>query len=341
VQSLPEVEAAAVVSGLPFSFTDNNMWLYREGQPIPKSGEFPLVSTHTVSADYFSVMGIPLLRGRQFNGQERPYTVPPDVEIAPQNFGLIFKDVVFDGIISQRMAARYWPGEDPVGKRFRLGTPELQFPWVQIVGVVGSTTQLGLAQGEATEFYLPLRQWPMPVAMYIAVRTRMDPAAAVASIRRAVREVARDAPIRDVQLMSERIAESVSGREFNMGLFASFAGTALLLSLIGIYGVLSFAVGQRTREIGIQMALGAQRRDVLREVLARGLRLVLPGMLLGLAGAWGIGRLLQGGLFGVSGNDGVTYVCGTCVFLLTGFLACLVPARRASRVDPVVALRCE
>ena len=126
-----------------------------------------------------------------------------------------------------------------------------------------------------------------------------------------------------------------------MGLFASFAGTALLLSLIGIYGVLSFAVGQRTREIGIQMALGAQRRDVLREVLARGLRLVLPGMLLGLAGAWGIGRLLQGGLFGVSGNDGVTYVCGTCVFLLTGFLACLVPARRASRVDPVVALRCE
>ncbi len=141
--------------------------------------------------------------------------------------------------------------------------------------------------------------------------------------------------------MSERIAESVSGREFNMGLFASFAGTALLLSLIGIYGVLSFAVGQRTREIGIQMALGAERRDVLREVLARGLRLALPGMLLGLAGAWGIGRLLQNSLFGVSGNDGVTYVCGTCVFLLTGFLACLVPARRASRVDPVVALRCE
>jgi putative ABC transport system permease protein len=341
VQPLPDVEAAAVVSGLPFTFYDSNVPLYREGRPIPRSGEFPSASYHSVSPDYFRVMGIPLLRGRAFDGRERPYVVPPGIDVAPQNFGLIFKDVVFDGVVSQRMAARYWPGEDPVGKRFRLGTPELRFPWVQIVGVVGSTTQLGLAQGEATEFYLPLRQWPMPVAMYIAVRTRMDPAAAVASIRRAVQEVARDAPIRDVQLMSERIAESVSGREFNMGLFASFAGTALLLSLIGIYGVLSFAVGQRTREIGIQMALGAQRRDVLREVLARGLRLVLPGMLLGLAGAWGIGRLLQGGLFGVSGNDVVTYVCGTCVFLLTGFLACLVPARRASRVDPVVALRCE
>jgi hypothetical protein len=286
-------------------------------------------------------MGIPLLRGRLFDGHEKPYTVPPGLELAPQNFGLIFKDVVFDGIVSQRMAARYWPGEDPVGKRFRLGTPELQFPWVQIVGVVGSTTQFGLERGETTEFYLPLKQWPAPVAMHLAVRTRMDPAGAVVAIRRAIQTVARDAPIRDVQLMSERIAGSVSGRTFNMTLFASFAGTALLLCLIGIYGVLSFAVGQRTREIGIQMALGAERRHVLREVLVRGLRLALPGVLLGLAGAWGIGRLLQGGLFGVSGNDVVTYVCGTCVFLLTGFLACLVPARRAAKVDPAVALRCE
>ena len=169
VQPLPDVEAAAVVSGLPFTFYDSNVPLYREGRPIPRSGEFPSASYHSVSPDYFRVMGIPLLRGRVFDGRERPYVVPPGIDVAPQNFGLIFKDVVFDGVVSQRMAARYWPGEDPVGKRFRLGTPELQFPWVQIVGVVGSTTQLGLAQGEATEFYLPLRQWPMPVAMYIAV----------------------------------------------------------------------------------------------------------------------------------------------------------------------------
>jgi ABC-type antimicrobial peptide transport system permease subunit len=169
----------------------------------------------------------------------------------------------------------------------------------------------------------------------------MDPTAAVASIRRALQSAVSDAIVRDVQLMSERIDGSVSDREFSMGLFSSFAGTALLLSLIGLYGVLSMAVGQRTREIGIQMALGAERRHVLREVLERGFRLGLPGVLLGLAGASGVSRLLQSSLFGVGGGDIATYVGCTCVFLLTGFLACLIPARRASRVDPVVALRCE
>jgi putative ABC transport system permease protein len=341
VQPLPGVEAAAVATGLPFAFNDTTMPLYREGQPIPRPGEFPTASTHTVSPDYFRVMGIPLLRGRLFDGHEKPYAVPPGLELAPQNFGVIFKDVVFDGVVSQRMAARYWPGEDPVGKRFRLGPPELQFAWVQIVGVVGSTTQFGLDQGETTEFYLSLRQWPLPAPMHLAVRTRMDPAAAVASIRAAARTAVKDVTLRDVQLMSERIAGSVASREFSMGLFTSFAGTALLLSLIGIYGVLSFAVGQRTREIGIQMALGAQRRDVTREVLARGLRLGLPGVLLGLAGGWGVSRLLRASLFGVTGTDASTYVCCTCVLLLAGFLACLLPARRAARVDPMVALRCE
>jgi putative ABC transport system permease protein len=341
VQPLPGVEAAAVATGLPFAFNDTTMPLYREGQPIPRPGEFPTASTHTVSPDYFRVMGIPLLRGRLFDGHEKPYAVPPGLELAPQNFGVIFKDAVFDSVVSQRMAARYWPGEDPVGKRFRLGPPELQFAWVQIVGVVGSTTQFGLDQGETTEFYLSLRQWPLPAPMHLAVRTRMDPAAAVASIRGAARTASKDVTIRDVQLMSERIAGSVSGREFSMGLFSSFAGTALLLSLIGIYGVLSFAVGQRTREIGIQMALGAERRDVLREVLARGLRLALPGVLLGLAGAWGVSRLLQSSLFGISGNDMVTYVSGTSLILAMAFLACLIPALRAAKVDPLVALRCE
>jgi predicted permease len=341
VRPLPGVEAAAVAFGLPFAYIGNTMPFYRDGLPVPRSGEFPTASTHTVSPDYFRIMGIPLLRGRLFHGGERPYAVPPGLDLSPQNFGLIFRDVVFDGVVSQRMAARYWPGEDPVGKRFRLGPPEMQFPWVQIVGVVGSTTQYGREQGETTEFYLPLRQWPLPAPMHLAVRTRMDPTAAAASIRRALQSAVSDAIVRDVQLMSERIDGSVSDREFSMGLFSSFAGTALLLSLIGLYGVLSMAVGQRTREIGIQMALGAERRHVLREVLERGFRLGLPGVLLGLAGASGVSRLLQSSLFGVGGGDIATYVGCTCVFLLTGFLACLIPARRASRVDPVVALRCE
>jgi ABC-type antimicrobial peptide transport system permease subunit len=177
--------------------------------------------------------------------------------------------------------------------------------------------------------------------MHLVVRTRTESAAALASIQRAIRAVDKDEPIRDVRLMSERIAGSLSGRRFDMALFTSFAVAALLLSLIGIYGVLSFAVRQRTREIGIQMALGAERRGVLRVVLARGLRLELAGVALGLCGAWGAGRLLQGALFGVSGTDATTYLCATGALLVTGILACLVPARRAARVDPMVALRCE
>ncbi|HVO12208.1 MAG TPA: ABC transporter permease [Vicinamibacteria bacterium] len=341
VQSLPEVEAAAVATGLPFAFNDNTMPFYRDGPPVPRPGEFPLASTHSVSPDYFRAMGIPLLRGRLFDGRERPYVIPRGLELSPQSFSAIFKDVLLDGVISKRMADRYWPGEDPLGKRFRLGNLDLVFPMVQIVGVVGSTTQFGLEQGETTEFYLPLRQWPVPNPMHLVVRTRTSPAAALPSIRRAVQTVVSDQPVRDVQLMSERISGSVSGRKFDMGLFTSFAATALVLSLIGIYGVLSFAVSQRTREIGIQVALGARGGDVVRGVLARGLKLGLPGVLLGLAGAWVVGRLLRASLFGVTGTDASTYVFCTSVVLLAGFLACCLPALRAAKVDPLVALRCE
>jgi ABC-type antimicrobial peptide transport system permease subunit len=177
--------------------------------------------------------------------------------------------------------------------------------------------------------------------MHLAVRTRMDPAAAVASIRTAIQSVAKDEPISDVQLMVERMANFVSGRRFNLNLFALFAGTALLLSLVGIYGVLSFVVSQRTREVGIRMALGAQRRDVLRGVLGRGLRLALPGIALGLGGAWTASRLLQSQLFGIQATDPLTYVAGAVLLLLAALLACYVPARRAASVNPIEALRAE
>jgi predicted permease len=317
------------------------MTFFRDGRPVPGPGEFPAASSHTVTPDYFRTMGIPLLRGRLFDGRERQPVIPPGLDFSPQNLGIIFKDVVFDGIISQRMAEKYWPGEDPMGKRFRLGYPDMQLPWVQIVGVVGNTTQFGLDRGEAAEFYLPLRQFPVPIAMHLAVRTRMDPAAAVASIRTAIQSVVNDEPISDVQLMAERMAGFVSGRRFNMNLFAFFAGAALLLSLIGIYGVLSFVVSQRTREVGIRMALGAQRHDVLRDVLARGLRLALPGVVLGLGGAWAMSRLLQSQLFSIKGTDPLTYAAGAVLLLLAALLACWLPARRAMRINPVEALRAE
>jgi putative ABC transport system permease protein len=340
VGALPAIESAAAVTGLPFTWDTSTMGVYMDGRPVPEPGKFPNASRHTVSPDYFRTLGIPLVRGRTFDGHEKPVAPPKGVDFAPQNFEVIYKDVIFDGVVSQRMAEQFWPGEDPIGRRFRLGYPELHGPWVQIVGIVGNTTQTGQERGESPEFYLSLRQFPVPDG-YIAVRTRMDPAAALASVRKAIQSVAGDQPITDVQLMSERMAGFVSDRRFNMNLFGAFAGVALLLCVIGIYGVLSFFVSQRTREVGIRMALGAQRRDVLLDVLARGLRLAVPGVVLGLAGAWAVSRLLQSQLFGITGTDPFTYVGGASLLLLVALAACLIPARRAASINPTEALRAE
>jgi putative ABC transport system permease protein len=340
VRALPEVEGAAAVTGLPFSWNSNSMDFYIDGRPVPEPDKFPDASQHTVSADYFRTLGIPLLRGRTFDGHEKQPVIPPGLEFSPKNLSLIYKGVGFDGIISQRMAEQFWPGEDPIGRRFRLGPPEMQLPWVTIVGIVGGTTQFGLDRVEPPEFYLSLRQFPLPGG-YVVVRTRMDPTAALASVRTAIQSVIRDEPVYDVQLMSERMAGFVSGRRFNMYLFAVFAGVALLLTLVGIYGMLSFFVSQRTREVGIRMALGAQRRDVLLDVLVRGLCLAVPGVLIGLGGAWGVSRLLQSQLFGVTGADPLAYVAGSLVLLAAALFSCYLPARRASLVNPTEALRAE
>jgi putative ABC transport system permease protein len=340
IGTLPEVEAAAAVTGLPFTWNMSTMDFYLDGRPVPEPGKFPNASRHTVSADYFRALGIPLLRGRTFDGHEMQPAIPPGLDFAPQNFEAIYKDMLFDGVISQKMADRFWPGEDPLGKRFRLGWPDLHFPWVQVVGIAGNTTQTGQERGESAEFYLSLRQFPTPEG-YVVVRTRMDPTAALASIRTAIQSVVKDEPITDVQLMSERMAGFVSDRRFNMNLFGAFAGVALLLSVIGIYGVLSFFVSQRTREVGIRMALGARRADVLFDVLARGLRLAGSGVVLGLGGAWAVSRLLQSQLFGITGTDPLTYIGGALLLLLVALAACVIPARRAASINPTEALRAE
>ncbi|MGD1156367.1 MAG: ABC transporter permease [Terriglobia bacterium] len=342
VGNRPEVDACAVITTLPFSGTNSSLPIYPEGRPEPAPANVSDVSLHIVSAGYFRAMGIPLVRGRLLNGREPQPVVPPGFDIKRQGYYTIFKDLPFDGVISQRMAAQYWPGEDPVGKRFRPRTPPNEPRlFVQIVGVVGNTTQYGLDRGENPEFYLSVHQFPVPTDMYLAIRTRMDPASLVASMRTTLLPVIGDQPISDVQPMTARIAGTLSGRRFNMNLFTFFAGTALLLALVGIYGVLAFIVSRRTREMGIRMALGASRAKILQGVLWRGFRLVLPGILLGLAGAWGVGRLLQSSLFGITGSDLITYVGSTGMFLLVAFLACLLPARRAAKVDPMVALRYE
>jgi len=340
VASLPEADGAAVASGLPFTWNTNYTCFFRLDRPTPVAADLPSASNHTVSPDYFRTIGIPLLRGRGFTGQERQPVFPEGMELTPQNIGAIYKDVAIDGVISQRMAERFWPGEDPIGKRFQLGFPEMHLPAVEIVGIVGNTTQIGLDRGATAEFYLPMRQWPL-MSAHVIVRTRMEPAAAVASVRAAVQSVARDEPVFDVKLMAERMDDFVSGRRFNRDLFASFAGAALLLSLIGIYGVLSFIVSQRTREVGIRMALGAQKRDVLHLVLSHGLRLIAAGIMLGIAGALAVTRLLASLLYGISPQDPGAFAVTTLGLGAVAVLACWLPARKAACVNPIEALRTE
>jgi putative ABC transport system permease protein len=341
VQRLAEVEAAAVVSGLPFTSSTSSISFYRQDRPVPPAGEFPEASQHVVSPDYFRAMGIPLRRGRVFDGTEPALALPAGVEVNVQNLVTLFEGVTISGVISQRMADRFWPGEDPVGKRFRLGFPDLGLPWVDVIGVVGSTVQTGLDHGEATEFYLPLRQWPFVMGTHLVARSRAAPGSIGEAVRAAVARAVPDEPVRDVRVLAERIEGSTAGRRFNRDLLVGFAATATALAAIGLYGVLAFAVGRRTREIGIRMAVGARRGDVVRGVVARGLSLVAPGLALGLAGGWAAGRVLQSQLYEIEGGDPLTLLLGGVLMLLTAAAAGAIPARRAARVDPSEALRTE
>jgi putative ABC transport system permease protein len=294
-----------------------------------------------VTPDYFRTMGIPLLRGQLFTGHEPVPPFPAGETLSMASLPRIYGNLQLSCVISRRMAEEIWPGEDPLGKEIQFGYPGAPMPKATIIGIVGNTTQLGQDRGEQSEYYLLLKQFPAPMYLHLVARTRADPAGVVASVRTAVQAVAVDQPIFDVVLMSERIANFSAERRFNMGLFTFFAGTALLLAAIGIYGVLACLVGQRTRDIGIRMALGAQRGQVLRDVLGRGLVLTLTGTVLGLIGAWRVSRWTQSLLFATSGADIPTYLLCAVTLAVIAVLACAIPARRATRVNPIEALRTE
>lgn len=341
VQALGDVRSAAFVSSMPYTWNMSSNWFFRDDRPTPEPGKFPSANIHVVTPDYFQTMGIPLLRGALFDGHEPRAPLVPGRSITIAQIPQIYTGFVVSAVISRRMADQFWPGEDPIGKMFRIGEPGMRLPPMRVVGVVGNTTQTGAENGDSIEYYTPLAQWPATMSLHLVVRTREDPGAAVASLRRAIHEFAPDEPIFDVALMTERIANFSSDRRFKMDLFAFFAGLAVLLSSIGIYGVLACLVGQRTRDIGVRMALGAQRAHVLRDVVGRGLTLAIPGVAVGLAAAWAGSRILESQLFGVSGADFPTYLASGLVLLAAALLACAVPAQRAARVDPAEALRTE
>ena len=318
VNRLPGVKGAAVVSHLPLGGNNTNSGLLIEGRTWPRD-ELPLADDRLVSADYFRVLGIHLVRGRTFT--------PRDVESS-----------LHVAVINESLARRFFSHTDPIGKRI-----DMQWKtsgWQEIVGVVGDIKHDGLDLPSEPAVYVPYLQTP-DSGMTLVVRATGDPLGLVGAVRAQVYGVDRNQPVSRVRTMEELVAESVGPRRLSMSLLSGFASLALFLAAVGIYGVMSTSVAQRTHEIGVRMALGARRSDVMRLVVGQGAKLTLAGLGLGLAAALPLTRLLSVLLFGVSATDPLTF-CGVS-FLLTAvaLLACYLPARRASRVDPMAAIRCE
>jgi putative ABC transport system permease protein len=273
--------------------------------------------------EYFQTMQMPLRTGRNFGPQD---FLPQSPQV---------------GIVNDAMVRQYFPNEDPLGKRVRWARdPEVH--WMTIIGVVGDVKHFGLDLPDLPALYSPYTQAnPWKRWMTFVARTQADPAAMTQAIKKQIWKVDPQLPVSKVKTMSEVSAASFAARRFNMLLLAIFAGLALLLAAVGIYGVMSYAVTQRTQEIGIRMALGARGTDVLKLVIRNGLTLTLIGVAIGLAGAVALTRLLTTLLFGVTPTDATTFVAVSVVLIVIALLACYLPARRATKVDPLVALRYE
>jgi putative ABC transport system permease protein len=322
MNSLPGVQAA-MVSELPLSGDSLNHDFLVEGRPPIAPGDEPSVETRSVLGDYFKVMQIPLRQGRDFG--------PPDFdERAP-----------LVGIANDALVHQYFPNEDPLGKRVRWAR-DPQIHWITIVGVVGDVKHFGLDLPEEPALYSPYTQInPWKRWMSFAARTQGDAASTAQALKQQIWKVDSQLPVTRVETMSEVAASSFAARRFNMSLLSVFAGLALVLAAIGIYGVMSNAVTQRTQEIGIRLALGARAIDVLKLIIRDGLALVIIGVLLGLGGAFALTRLMTTLLFGVTPTDGLTIGAVSGVLIAVALLACFIPARRATKVDPLVALRYE
>lgn len=322
IQSVPGVKSAAVTTNLPLYKQGNSIGIRIEGRPIPPPGQELIVATRIISSKYFETMGISLLRGRQFEAQ--------DTDTAPAAV-----------VISEVMARHYWPNEDPLGKRISAGRPESEKDWMRIIGIAKDVHQFDLIAEPKPQMYLPYQQADFFAPRDLVIKTEVAPLSLTATVRRTVWEVDKDQPVSNVRTMDEIATESIARERFSMLLLAIFAGLALLLAAVGIYGVMSYWVTQRRSEIGIRMALGAQKGNVLRLMVGQGLKLVLVGVVLGLAGAFVLTRLMASLLFGIGATDPATFVSISLLLVGVAFLASYLPAHRATKVDPVVALRSE
>lgn len=321
VGSIPGVLGVSAVSHLPIGGGQAGRSFVIEGRPDPGAENQPGAGYSVICPNYFQTMGIKLVSGREFTEQ--------DTQNAP---GVI--------VLNEALAKRYWPDENPIGKRIKIGSFDSDAPWLTIVGIAQDVKQGGLDRQSRQEFFRPYNQAAWPV-MAIVVRTASNPASFINPIKQALLQIEPDRAVSGIRTMDEVISGSLSARRFPMYLLLAFSFVALALAAVGISGVVSFSVSQRTREIGIRMALGANKSQVLCLVLNRSMGAAMIGVGLGLAGSFALTRFLTGLLFEVKPMDPL--VLGTVAMILAGvaFLACYRPARRAMKVDPIIALRYE
>lgn len=317
VEAIPGVESAALVTELPPKQGRGRMTFITEQKEGTK-----VVGTamRNVSPDYFNTMGIPLLKGRTFTAQDTEKT-----------------DNV--AVINEAMAREAWRDENPIGKRIKMGIETN--PWITIVGVVKDTLATPRSTKSSPQVFITYTQSNAFAPGELVVRTKANPLSFADPIRKEIWAVDKDQPVANISTMEELLGDSIARQRFNMLLLSIFAALALVLAAVGIYGVMSYAVTQSTREIGIRMTLGAETKDVLVMVLLQGLLLAFVGVGIGLAGAFGLMRLMKSLLFGVGVTDPVTYMSVSAILILIALIACYIPARRATKVDPMVALRYE
>ncbi len=323
VNAIPGVQSAGAVLSLPVNSGINGTFTFSiEGKSFEDDADGPSAGFQVATVDYLRTLGIPLLRGRWFTDGD-------DSE-AP--------DVV---VLNQALADEYWPDEDPVGKRMTWGSPDDEDPrWATIVGVIGNTRHFGLDESARTEIYQPYLQGSLTY-LTLVVKSRVDPTTLTAAVRQAVTDVDPAQPISAVATMEQVLFDSLGSRRFNMLLLVVFAVTALVLAAVGLFGVLSYSVSQRSNEIGIRMALGASASGVVGRVMREGVGLTLLGLGIGVAGALGLTRLMRSMIHGVSATDPATFVGGVVLLIAVAAIASCVPAVRASRVDPIEVLRAE
>jgi putative ABC transport system permease protein len=321
VEALPGVESAGLISSAPLSGGVYAGGFSIEGVAPASANEDLSADRRMISPEYFKALGIPIIKGRSFT--DRDSQASTGVAIVSENF-----------------SRRFLAGQDPIGKRIKLGGRDSTRPWLSIVGIAGDVRDTALESDARPCVYLPYPQFPS-LSMALVVRTGVDSKALMPAIRDEVWAIDKDQPVTDIKTMDQYVSDSVSPRRANALLLAVFATLALVLAAVGMYGMMSYAVTQRVHEIGIRMALGAQTSDVIKLIVGNGMALVLAGVVIGLAGAMALSRVLSSLLYGVSATDPITFALVSVLLISIAWLATFIPARRATKVDPMIALRCE